>query len=114
MRGKEVQEGEWKDLVKKTAGRAAASPDTYKVAAGIGKKIAPKLMSKIIPKFLGNDSPKTLDEMHQANIEGKLPPEKGFSYGVYSFVYFDNLWYTQLSTEKSIFNIPFHSIFSCF
>lgn len=45
--------------------------------------------------------PKTLEELHVLNLKGKLKPEQGYIYkGVYSFINFDNLWYTQLTSPK--------------
>ena len=45
--------------------------------------------------------PKTLEELHVLNLKGKLKPEQGYVYkGAYSFINFDNLWYTQLRSPK--------------
>ncbi len=45
--------------------------------------------------------PLTLEEMHVLNLQGKLKPSQGYIYkGVYSFVYLDNFWYTQLKSPK--------------
>lgn len=45
--------------------------------------------------------PNTLEELHVLNLKGKLKPEQGYVYkGVYSFINFDNLWYTQLTSPK--------------
>jgi len=45
--------------------------------------------------------PKTLEELHVLNLQGKLKPSQGYIYkGVYSFINFDNLWYTQLNSPK--------------
>lgn len=52
--------------------------------------------------------PKTLEEMHVLNLNGKLKPEQGYTYkGVYSFITLDNLWYTQLKSPKGtkIYNL---------
>lgn len=52
--------------------------------------------------------PKTLEELHVLNLKGKLKPEQGYVYkGVYSFINFDNLWYTQLTSPKGtkIYNL---------
>lgn len=51
--------------------------------------------------ILSKPQPKTLEELHVLNLQGKLKPQQGYVYkGVYSFVTFDNLWYTQLSSPK--------------
>ena len=68
------------------------------------------LVILFVPRLL-NQSQATLEELHEKNIAGKLSADKGYMYnGVYSFVLFDNLWYTQVSTpdKKTIFSIPFH------
>ena len=64
-----------------------------------------------IPKFVPQASSMSLDELHEKNLAGKLSPDKGYVYnGLYSFVLFDDLWYTQLVTSsgEKQFNIPFH------
>ena len=63
-----------------------------------------------IPKLIPNSQP-TLEELHKKNLEDKLSPDKGYVYkGLYSFVSYDGLWYTQLRTHsgQKLFNIPFH------
>lgn len=46
-------------------------------------------------------APKTLEDMHLMNLKGRLKPEQGYVYkGVYSFINFDNLWYTELKSSK--------------
>ncbi len=52
--------------------------------------------------------PKTLEELHILNLKGKLKHEQGYIYkGVYSFIKFDDLWYTQLTSPKGtkIYNL---------
>ncbi len=45
--------------------------------------------------------PKTLEELHVMNLKGELKPEQGYVYkGAYSFINFDNLWYTELKSPK--------------
>ena len=51
--------------------------------------------------MLIKEEPKTLEELHILNIQGKLKPEQGYVYkDVYSFVNSDGLWYTQLKSPK--------------
>src|SRR3989338_6900609 len=51
--------------------------------------------------FFQKEEPKTLEELHVLNFQGKLKPEQGYVYqGAYSFVHFDNVWYTQLQSPK--------------
>ena len=43
--------------------------------------------------------PKTLEELNILNLQGRLNPEQGYVYkGVYSFVNFDDAWFTQLKS----------------
>jgi len=60
------------------------------------------LLSAILAYSIFNKPrPKTLEELHVLNLKGKLKPEQGYVYkGVYSFINFDNLWYTQLTSPK--------------
>lgn len=56
------------------------------------------------------DSPETIDELHELNLKGKLNPEQGYLYrDVYSFVKFENLWYTQLLSPRGsrLYDIQF-------
>lgn len=50
---------------------------------------------------LNKQQPKTLEDLHVLNLQGKLKPSQGYVYkGVYSFVTLDNLWYTQLKSPQ--------------
>ncbi|MDP6138751.1 MAG: hypothetical protein QGI89_01450 [Candidatus Woesearchaeota archaeon] len=56
------------------------------------------------------EQPKTIDELHELNLKGKLKPEQGYLYkDVYSFVMFDELWYTQMMSPKGtkLYNVQF-------
>lgn len=60
--------------------------------------------------FFKADMPLTIDELHALNFKGKLGEEQGYLHnGVYSFVKFDDLWYTQLKSPKGtrLYNIQF-------
>ena len=60
--------------------------------------------------YFTKEQPKTIDELHALNLKGKLKPEQGYLYnGVYSFVRFDELWYTQMMSQKGtrLYNIQF-------
>jgi len=50
----------------------------------------------------------TIDDLHLINLQGDLDPEFGYVHGGFSFVYFDNLWYTQLATGNVVYDIPHH------
>lgn len=51
--------------------------------------------------IFNKSQPKTLEELHVMNLKGKLKPEQGYVYkGAYSFINFDNLWYTELKSPK--------------
>ncbi|MBW2988689.1 hypothetical protein KY358_00060 [Candidatus Woesearchaeota archaeon] len=62
-----------------------------------------KLLSK-------KEVPKTIDDLHLLNLDGKLEPDQGYMYNGYSFVFANGLWYTQVQTASasSIFDIPLH------
>jgi len=52
-------------------------------------------------RYFTPEPPKTIDELHEFNIKGKLKPDQGYLYNdVYSFVKFEDLWYTQLTSPK--------------
>ena len=54
---------------------------------------------------------KTVDDLNNLNIEGKLDSEDGYLYNnVYSFIKLGGLWYTQLNAPSgnAEYNIPFH------
>ena len=64
-----------------------------------------------LPRFINRDTSVSLEELHRRNTLGKLSEEEGYMYkGLYSFVYFDDLWYTQVvnTNGDTLFNIPFH------
>ncbi|MBW2976626.1 hypothetical protein KY347_04225 [Candidatus Woesearchaeota archaeon] len=61
-------------------------------------------------RYFAQEKPETIDDLHKLNLKGKLKPEQGYLYdGVYSFVKFDDLWYTQLMSPKGsrFYNIQF-------
>jgi len=63
--------------------------------------IALLLISIISYSILNKPEPKTLEDLHVLNLKGKLKPEQGYVYkGIYSFINFENLWYTQLKSPK--------------
>ena len=61
-------------------------------------------------RYFNQELPETIDDLHELNLKGKLNPEHGYLYNdVYSFVKFDDLWYTQLMSPKGtrLYNIQF-------
>jgi len=60
--------------------------------------------------FQREEAPKTIDDLHELNIKGKLKPDEGYTYEGYSFVFANGLWYTQVQNiaGTSLFNIPLH------
>jgi hypothetical protein len=78
---------------------------------GIGALILIIALFFLIPKIIPDNSVLTLDELHSLNFQGKLSEEKGYLYNnVYSFVKYDELWYTQLKAPEgdTVYNVPFH------
>lgn len=58
-------------------------------------------ISIIAYSILNKPQPKTLEDLHVLNLQGKLRSSQGYVYkGVYSFVTLDNLWYSQLASPK--------------
>jgi len=59
------------------------------------------LISIFVFSFINKSEPKTLEELYILNLQGKLKPSQGYVYkGVYSFINFDNLWYTQITSPQ--------------
>lgn len=60
--------------------------------------------------FRKEEAPKTIDDLHELNLKGKLKPDEGYVYEGYSFVFANGLWYTQVQNiaGTSIFDIPLH------
>ncbi len=59
---------------------------------------------------VSKEQPKTIEDMHRLNIQGKLKPEQGYMYkGAYSFVNLDDFWYTRLTSPsgKSLYGMSF-------
>ncbi|HLC66339.1 MAG TPA: hypothetical protein VJK52_01735 [Candidatus Nanoarchaeia archaeon] len=52
----------------------------------------------------------TPDELHAKNLAGKLDPEQGYVYRGFSFVWYDNLWFTQMHKPgtANLYNIQLH------
>jgi len=46
--------------------------------------------------FMKEPEPRTIDDLHRLNLNGKLEPEIGYLYNGLSFVNYDNIWYTQI------------------
>lgn len=57
----------------------------------------------------GKERPVTIDDLHQANLQGELDPEDGYVYNGYSFIKFDNLWYSQLAKNNTIYDVTFNN-----
>lgn len=61
-------------------------------------------------RYFTQEQPKTIGDLHELNLKGKLKDEQGYLYNdVYSFVKFDDLWYTQFKSPKGtrLYNIQF-------
>ncbi len=56
------------------------------------------------------EAPKTVDELHQLNIDGKLPRGQGLLYRGFSFVYLNGLWHTQSigPNTSNVYSLYFH------
>ncbi|MBU1704050.1 MAG: hypothetical protein KJ922_01690, partial [Nanoarchaeota archaeon] len=49
---------------------------------------------------LKEPAPKTIDDLHRLNLDGKLDTQQGYLYNGYSFVNYDGIWYTQIMSPK--------------
>jgi len=49
-------------------------------------------------RYFNQEQPKTIDDLHELNLNGKLDDEKGYVYNGYSFVNSDGVWYTQFKS----------------
>lgn len=59
------------------------------------------LIAVVTYSIFNKEQPKTLEDLHVLNLQGKLKPEQGYVYkGAYSFVKFDGVWHTQLKSPK--------------
>lgn len=59
---------------------------------------------------LTREQPKTIEDLHLLNIQGKLKPEQGYLYkDAYSFIKFNDFWYWQLPSQsgKTEYNFNF-------
>jgi hypothetical protein len=60
--------------------------------------------------FFKQERPQTIEELHELNFKGKLKPDEGYLYeDAYSFVKFEGLWYSQLTSPQGtrLYNIQF-------
>lgn len=60
--------------------------------------------------LLREKPPETIDGLHELNIKGKLKPDQGYLYkNIYSFVKFEDLWYTQFKSPRGsrLYNVQF-------
>jgi len=61
-------------------------------------------------RFFTEEEQKTIDELHELNLKGKLKDDQGYLYkGVYSFVNVEDVWYAQLMSPSgsTLFNFNF-------
>jgi hypothetical protein len=75
----------------------------YTIAVVLGLVLIFALFRFIIP---ARDTPMTIEDAHQLNIQGKLDPDKGYMYGPHSFIRFNDLWYFQIQKENVLVNVP--------
>jgi hypothetical protein len=50
----------------------------------------------------------TIDDLHAANLAGELPPEVGYLYNGFSFIKYENLWYSQLARNTTVYDVSFN------
>ena len=78
----------------------------FLVIAGICLLVIAGLV--LIPRWV-NKGPVTLDDLHKANLAGKKL-SNAYVYNSFSFVYYDQLWYTQILNQYTgdIYDVPLH------
>ncbi len=58
-------------------------------------------------RYLMASKAMSIEELHKQNIKGKFT-DRNYFYNGYSFVNYDNLWWTQIqSKDKTLYDIPF-------
>ncbi|MFC1723201.1 hypothetical protein ACFL0V_03605 [Nanoarchaeota archaeon] len=57
----------------------------------------------------GEDEPLTIDGLHTLNVKGKLAEEEGYLYNGFSFVKYNDVWYTQVEKGNTIYDITFNN-----
>ena len=84
------------------AGADEEAPKSSEKALVISIAVIVFLLASIFAySYFNRQQPKTLEDLHVLNLQGKLKPSQGYVYkGAYSFVTLDNLWYTQLTSPK--------------
>jgi hypothetical protein len=82
--------------------------NSKKLLIAIGIIIALFAVGFLLRFFLDSDEVLTIDELHRRNIEGE-ESEINYMYNGFSFVYLDNLWYTQIKRkDDAIIDVPLH------
>jgi len=55
------------------------------------------------------ETPKTIDDLHSLNLKGKLKAEEGYvTDSGHSFVFANDLWYTQVQRGNNLYDIALH------
>jgi len=59
--------------------------------------------------FLKDYGPKTMEEMHDLNLDGELKESQGYVYNGFSFINVSGFWYTEMKspTGKTLYSIDF-------
>ena len=63
-------------------------------------------------RYFTQEKPKTIDDIHELNLKGKLKEEQGYLYKGLSFVKFDDVWYTQFKSQKGTILYDFNFRYS--
>jgi len=60
-------------------------------------------------RYFTQEQPETIDDLHKLNLKGKLKEDQGYLYKGFSFVKFDDVWYTQFKSPKGtrLYDIQF-------
>jgi hypothetical protein len=64
----------------------------------------------LIPHIFQDQGPQTLSDLHGAVVADGIDSDVAYAYNGYSFVYYDDLWYTQVKNQLGgeLYDIPLH------
>lgn len=84
--------------------------ETRNLLIGIGVVLAIVLIFfatvKLFPSF--SSAPQTIDDLHKANLDGKVDSDVGLVYNGFSFVKQDGLWWGVVSRQDTTTHIRLH------
>jgi len=107
---KEKKEEQEKDNKEEGKKKATSNLETKKLLMVIAVIIGVFALGFLLRfVYSPEEGPTTIDEFHKKNLEGE-ESEFNYLYNGFSFVYVDNMWYTQVQrhSDNSLVDIPLH------